>query len=215
MEYTFIEYAYMHLMYEARRSYHERFPNRTLPNQKTFQRVDQRLKENVENILNAVHDTPSTSTRRLSTQLSASKAIVHKVLKEQLLYPYHLQKVPELIAEDFPRRMQFANWLLDQQRNIQVLLKMVLPIYTMYMYGLMKILMPLLFRIINMSSNQLISGLGSLAIFNWTIRTAGTIEWTALFGVPPERFSGFNRGLTTWNPPKHVLHARWGTSSLQ
>ncbi|KAJ8953758.1 hypothetical protein NQ318_015414 [Aromia moschata] len=54
MEYTFIEYADMHLMYglascnalEAKRLYHERFPNRTLPNQKTFQRVDQRLREN-------------------------------------------------------------------------------------------------------------------------------------------------------------------------
>ncbi|KAJ8932558.1 hypothetical protein NQ318_004712, partial [Aromia moschata] len=136
----------MHLMYglascnalEARRLYHERFPNRTLPNQKTFQRVDHRLRENgkfgkkstdtglrrtvhtpqlVENILNAVHDTPSTSTRRLSTQLNASKTIVHKVLKEQLLYPYHLQKIQELIPEDFLRRIQFANWLLDQQRN--------------------------------------------------------------------------------------------------
>lgn len=54
MEYTFIEYADMHLMYglascnalEARRLYHDRFPNRTLPDQKTFQRVDQRLREN-------------------------------------------------------------------------------------------------------------------------------------------------------------------------
>ncbi|KAJ8957202.1 hypothetical protein NQ318_007764 [Aromia moschata] len=153
MEYKFIEYADMHLMYglapcnalEARRLYHERFPNRTLPNQKTFQWVDQRLRENggqfilirkfgkkstdadlrrtvhtpqlVENILNAVHDTLSTSTQRLSTQLNASKTIVHKVLKGQLLYSYYLQKVHELIPEDFPHRMQFANWLLDQQRN--------------------------------------------------------------------------------------------------
>ncbi|KAJ8940870.1 hypothetical protein NQ318_010183 [Aromia moschata] len=54
MEYTFIEYADMHLMYglascnalEARRLYHEKFPSRILPNQKIFQRVDQRLREN-------------------------------------------------------------------------------------------------------------------------------------------------------------------------
>ncbi|KAJ8946495.1 hypothetical protein NQ318_001770 [Aromia moschata] len=153
MEYTFIEYTDMHLMYglascntlEAKRLYHEIFLNRTLPSQKTFERVEQRLRENggqfilirkvwgkstdaglrktvhtlqlVENILNAVHDTLSTRTRRLSTQLNASNTIVHKVLKEQMLYPYHLQKVHELIPEDFPRRMQFAHWLLDQQRN--------------------------------------------------------------------------------------------------
>lgn len=70
-----------------------------------------------ENILNAVGDTPSTSTRKLSAQFNTSKTIVHEILKEQLLYPYHLQKVHELIPEDFPRRMQFANWLLNQQRN--------------------------------------------------------------------------------------------------
>lgn len=54
MEYTFSEYADMHLMYglascnalEARRLYHERFPDKIIPNHKTFQRVDQRLREN-------------------------------------------------------------------------------------------------------------------------------------------------------------------------
>ena len=53
MEFTFIEYADMHLMYglascnalEAKRLYEERFPNRIIPDQKTFQRVDQRLRE--------------------------------------------------------------------------------------------------------------------------------------------------------------------------
>ena len=53
MEFTFIEYADMHLIYglascnalEAKRLYEERFPNRTIPNQKTFQRIDQRLRE--------------------------------------------------------------------------------------------------------------------------------------------------------------------------
>lgn len=53
MEFTFIEYADMHLMYglascnalEAKRLYEEKFPHRTIPNQKTFQRVDQRLRE--------------------------------------------------------------------------------------------------------------------------------------------------------------------------
>ncbi|KAJ8963189.1 hypothetical protein NQ318_018655 [Aromia moschata] len=85
-EYAFIEYADMHLMYglascntlEARRLYHKIFPNRTLPNQNTFQReslgkksTDAGLRRTVrtpqlvENILNAVHDTLSTRTRRL------------------------------------------------------------------------------------------------------------------------------------------------------
>lgn len=53
MGYTFSEYADMHLMYglascnayEARRLYEERYPNRNIPNEKTFQRLDQRLRE--------------------------------------------------------------------------------------------------------------------------------------------------------------------------
>lgn len=53
MEYSFQEYADMHLMYgkancnslEARRLYCQQFPDRRLPNRKTFERVDQRLRE--------------------------------------------------------------------------------------------------------------------------------------------------------------------------
>jgi len=56
MGYTFSEYADMHLMYglascnalEARRLYEERYPNRNVPNHKTFQRLDQRLRETGE-----------------------------------------------------------------------------------------------------------------------------------------------------------------------
>lgn len=53
MEYTFSEYADMHLMYglascnalEARRLYQENFPHRRIPDRKTFERVDLRLRE--------------------------------------------------------------------------------------------------------------------------------------------------------------------------
>lgn len=57
MEFTFAEYADMHLMYglascnalEARRLYEERFPNRRIPDRKTFERVDRRLRETGKN----------------------------------------------------------------------------------------------------------------------------------------------------------------------
>lgn len=53
MEYTYNEYADMHLMYgrafcdavEARRLYQDMFPNRRIPDRKTFERIDQRLRE--------------------------------------------------------------------------------------------------------------------------------------------------------------------------
>ena len=60
MDFTFAEYADMHLMYglascnalEARRLYEERFPDR-----KTFDRVDRRLRETGKNYnyLNVSH----------------------------------------------------------------------------------------------------------------------------------------------------------------
>lgn len=53
MEYSFPEYADMHLVYglalgnstEAVRLYAERFPDRRIPDRKTFERVDRRLRE--------------------------------------------------------------------------------------------------------------------------------------------------------------------------
>lgn len=70
-----------------------------------------------ENILDTIADNPSISTRTLAAQLHTTKTTIHEVLKEQLLHPYHLQKVHQLLPEDFPSRIQFANWLLDQQRT--------------------------------------------------------------------------------------------------
>lgn len=51
--FTFAEYADMHLMYglaagnarEAARLYAQRFPNRVLPDHRTFERVDRNLRE--------------------------------------------------------------------------------------------------------------------------------------------------------------------------
>lgn len=61
---------------------------------------------------------PSISVRKLAVQLHGTKTTVFQVLKEQLLYPYHLQKVHELNPNDFPARVVYANWVLQQQRNV-------------------------------------------------------------------------------------------------
>ncbi|KAJ8915386.1 hypothetical protein NQ315_008273 [Exocentrus adspersus] len=145
MDFTFGEYADMHLMYglascnalEARRLYKERFPDRRLPERKTFERVDQRLRETgtvakakrncgnqinrgevpEEDILNAIEVDPSISVRKLAAQFNFPKTTVFRIFKEQQLYPYHLQKVHALLPDDFLRRMEFANWVLHRHRN--------------------------------------------------------------------------------------------------
>ena len=43
--------------------------------------------------------------------------MVFSILREQQLHPYHLQKVHALLPEDFPRRIEFCNWVLDRHRN--------------------------------------------------------------------------------------------------
>jgi hypothetical protein len=55
--YSYSEYADMHLIYgqalgncvEARRIYSDTFPNRLLPDRKTFERVDRSLRETGKN----------------------------------------------------------------------------------------------------------------------------------------------------------------------
>ncbi|XP_074035402.1 uncharacterized protein [Leptinotarsa decemlineata] len=121
-QFTFNEYADMHVFYgrafcnaaEARRLYSEHFPNRTVPSRETFERVDRSLRETgtvlpkrggegaprtvrtvvlKENILEAVADDPSMSIRNLSEQFHTSKSTIHRIIREQLLHPFHFQKV--------------------------------------------------------------------------------------------------------------------------
>jgi hypothetical protein len=117
----------------AQRMYMERFPNRRIPNVRTFVRVVQRLRDHgsfnatafdrgrqrpdrvaniKEAVLNSVEARPGCSTRRLALQLEVSHATIWRILKEQQLYPYHVRKVQLLQPENLPRRLQFCEWLL-------------------------------------------------------------------------------------------------------
>ncbi|KAJ3662341.1 hypothetical protein Zmor_006695 [Zophobas morio] len=89
---------------EARRLYQEAFPERRLPNHKTFANVVQRLRENgkfqprfsdrgrertertldaEEEILNVVENDPGISIRRLSYRVGVSPFVVWRTLHEQ------------------------------------------------------------------------------------------------------------------------------------
>lgn len=121
--------------YEAARLYQERFPNRQQPNPKSYAAVFRRLAENgsllpnldgrgrqreirtpelEENVLQRVYEEPDVSTRLLARTLQVSHSTVWKILKEQQLYPYHLQRVQALSPADFPARITFCNWFLQK-----------------------------------------------------------------------------------------------------
>lgn len=141
MEYTFPEYVDMLLtLGECRgsaraavRRYGEKFPNRNLPNYKTFLSTERRLREkgtlkannsergrqrtrrtirNIENVLQVVEANSTISTRRLSAQTNISQSVVFRILKEQQLHPFHYRQAQDILPEDLPMRRQFCQLLL-------------------------------------------------------------------------------------------------------
>lgn len=144
--YSNTEYADMHLVLGechgnsemAVRRYSEKFPNRHIPNRKTFISVDRRLREtgtfkpaahmrgrritvrtlrNEENILNCVELNPETSTRRISVQTGNSQSSSWRTLNDMGMYPFHKQKVQELLPRDFEPRVDLCQWYLRKYQE--------------------------------------------------------------------------------------------------
>ena len=110
-------------MYRSQRIYRERYPWTQVPNVRTFIDVHRRLEEdgcfkkskvdaeaprtsrtvgNEEAILQIVENNPTISTRKISAAvLNVNHESVRQVLKEQLLYPFHFQKIHHLLELDF------------------------------------------------------------------------------------------------------------------
>ena len=70
-----------------------------------------------EQILQDIDDNPSNSIRKIATQNNVTKWIVHETLKEQLLHPYHVQKVHAMSPDDYPARLQYSNWFIQQHNQ--------------------------------------------------------------------------------------------------
>lgn len=126
---------------ESCRVYSERFPNRRLPNRKTFAAVERRIRETgmfapvsanygrartvrtpevEEEILNRIEENPKLSSRRLGLELGVSKDTVNRVTREQLLHPFHIQRVQDLLPHDFESRLGFCRFIQEhrnQDRN--------------------------------------------------------------------------------------------------
>lgn len=140
--YTNSEMADMHFVYgrangnglKARRLYSELYPDRIVPHHGIFARIHQRLREDgsfsrstvdcgrsrevrtaalEEAVLNSIEESPRNSTRRIAQVLNVSSSTVFRILKEQLLYPYHIQRVQALSPRDFLPRLIFCQWMLQ------------------------------------------------------------------------------------------------------
>lgn len=153
--YTNAEMADMHFVYgrangnglEAQRLYAELYPHRTLPHHNIFARIHQRLREHgnfsrntvdcgrarevrtvglEEAVLNLIEESPATSTRKIANILNISYSTVFRILKEQQLYPYHIQRVQALLPRDFLPRLIFCQWILQMITPVPQFLRHIL-----------------------------------------------------------------------------------------
>nr|XP_008198792.1 PREDICTED: uncharacterized protein LOC103314449 [Tribolium castaneum] len=84
--------------------------------------------ERTEEVIHATQEIleqdPKTSIRHLSQQVELSVGTCHKLLRKDLhVYPYRVQSVQELQPVDFPRRLQYCQWFLDNIANNNELLE--------------------------------------------------------------------------------------------
>src|SRR5678816_3181528 len=97
-----------------------------------FARLHQRLRENgtlrprciggrprntrtpafEEEVLERVANDPSTSTRAIAYAMGLNQSSILRVLQEQSLHAYHLQKVQGLGQSDFEPSVRFARWFM-------------------------------------------------------------------------------------------------------
>ena len=70
-----------------------------------------------EAVLDRVAENPSVSTREIAREMEVSQTSVFRVLKEQLLHPFQLQKVQHLIPGEYPRRVEYCNVMQEKIRN--------------------------------------------------------------------------------------------------
>ena len=143
-DYTFAEMADIYFFYGrangnahgARRLYQVTFPNRRFPCSRTFSHIAQRLRERgtfipvteegrlgtartvqqEQRILAHEAANPGNITRRISSAEGVHRSTVWRILQEDRLYPYNLQRVQVLNPEDLRRRVRFCQWCFGTMR---------------------------------------------------------------------------------------------------
>lgn len=113
----------------AKRIYHQRYPDRRIPDQKSFEKLHERFTETgnvaykkpiidkratdngnqLSVILTAIED-PHVSQKKIAEVVGISRTSVRRILKQHQYHPYKIQLHQELKDTDFDNRMVFCNW---------------------------------------------------------------------------------------------------------
>ncbi|KYN13737.1 hypothetical protein ALC57_14066, partial [Trachymyrmex cornetzi] len=129
----------------AARLYAERFPARERhPDANVISRCVQRFQEtgsvlrtrqydrrllirveDEERILEAFEENPRNSIRRVAHALGLSQHAVHSTLRRNGLYPYHFQRVQQLLARDEEPRicLGYSNFLRETKSRASAFVK--------------------------------------------------------------------------------------------
>lgn len=113
--------------------YFENFPERPQPSVRLFPKIVMNLRnhgsfeeprpksyekagnnERDENVRAYFNAAPTSSTRASARDLPTSRSTIQRVLKENKYRPYKPTIVQGLRETDYPRRMQFSNWYVNQ-----------------------------------------------------------------------------------------------------
>ncbi|XP_050298569.1 uncharacterized protein LOC126737635 [Anthonomus grandis grandis] len=128
--YTTEEYADSNTR-EAQIIYEEQYSNMRVPHHKIFANIFRRLGETGnlnfqeprinrrqydvavdENVIRAFDEDPTTSTRKVATDLNISTWKAWSVVKAEGRHPFHYTSVQGLLQADYERRVQFCSFLL-------------------------------------------------------------------------------------------------------
>lgn len=119
---------------KARLLYHEAFPSRQFPSHQIFTvfifiyrrlniaacycQLGRETPDLDKCILDSVEENLGVSTRRIVA--GAAHMTIWRVLHEQVLYPYNLQRVQCLLSADFPARDAFYRWSVQQCADLSL-----------------------------------------------------------------------------------------------
>lgn len=121
----------------AQRIYQQKFPDRRQPRKETLENLLQRFTrtgsvayEKSERLKNAmsqdnemtvmlkVTEDPHISTREISKQTDISRTVVQKILSKNKMHPYRIQRMQELLDDDYEKRLTFCEWAQERiQQN--------------------------------------------------------------------------------------------------
>jgi hypothetical protein len=85
-----------------------------------------RIEENIINVLAYVQYDPTLSTRNISNDLGIPKTIVHEILQENKMHPYHIVLHQALKDIDYDHRLNHCHWMLNMIRDNPNFLSLIL-----------------------------------------------------------------------------------------